>query len=193
MSEIKREFFKLYRMSTILEWVWAALVTGGLFLTARKSDFMLTIAIIASSIVVLYALVITILTLTAPFCFEQQLKKLPENDRSEIENGKFTQIGKRRFYEHFTVFFAKRQIKLVKYSEIKSLEPKGNKLRLVLGNEKTVNLPVDVEENSAMLAAALKSKNPEIAVIINGKVIEKTDKTENLVGSEKTEEKEETK
>ena len=84
----------------------------------------------------------------------------------------------------------RRKIRLVKYSEIKSLEPKGNKLRLVIGNEKKVNLPVDPEENSAMLAAALKSKNPEIAVIINGKVVEKT---ENLVGSEKTEEKEETK
>ncbi|MGN0669053.1 MAG: hypothetical protein ACI4JZ_00750 [Oscillospiraceae bacterium] len=190
MSEIKREFFKLYRMSTILEWVWAAVMTAGLFLTARGNEYLLTIAIIVSSIVVLYALVITILTLTAPFCFGQQLKKLPENEQSEIQNGKFTQIGKRRFYEHFTVFFAARQIKLVNYSEIKSLEPKGNKLRLVLGNEKKVNLPVEPEENSAMLAAALKSKNPEIAVIINGKVVERTD---NLVGSEKTEEKEETK
>ncbi len=190
MSEIKREYFKLYRMSTILEWVWAAVMTAGLFLTARGNEFLFTIAIIVSSIVVLYALVITVLTLTAPFCFGQQLKKLPENEQSEIQNGKFTQIGKRRFYEHFTVFFAARQIKLVKYSEIKSLEPKGNKLRLVLGNEKKVNLPVEPEENSAMLAAALKSKNPEIAVIINGKVVEKT---ENLVGSEKTEEKEETK
>lgn len=190
MSEIKREYFKLYRMSTILEWVWAAVMTAGLFLTARGNEFLFTIAIIVSSIVVLYALVITVLTLTAPFCFGQQLKKLPENEQSEIQNGKFTQIGKRRFYEHFTVFFAGRQIKLVKYNEIKSLEPKGNKLRLVLGNEKKVNLPVEPEENSAMLAAALKSKNPEIAVIINGKVVEKT---ENLVGSEKTEEKEETK
>ncbi len=190
MSEIKREYFKLYRMSTILEWVWAAVMTAGLFLTARGNEFLFTIAIIVSSIVVLYALVITVLTLTAPFCFGQQLKKLPENEQSEIQNGKFTQIGKRRFYEHFTVFFAARQIKLVKYSEIKSLEPKGNKLRLVLGNEKKVNLPVEPEENSALLAAALKSKNSEIAVIINGKVVEKTD---NLVGSEKTEEKEETK
>ena len=190
MSEISREYFKLYRMSTIFVWIWAALVAGGLFLSARNNENLLTFAIIISSIVVLYALVITILTLTAPFRFGQQLKKLPENDRNEIQNGKFTQIGKRRFYEHFTVFFAGRKIRLVKYSEIKSLEPKGNKLRLVIGNEKKVNLPVDPEENSAMLAAALKSKNPEIAVIINGKVVEKT---ENLVGSEKTEEKEETK
>lgn len=184
MNEIKREFFKLYRMSTILEWIWAALVTGGLFLTSRNNGNLLTVAIVISSVVVLYAVVITILTLTAPICFKQQLKKLPENEQIEIENGKFTQIGKRRFYENFTVFFAGRQIKLVKYSEIKSLEPKGNKLRLVLENGKTVKLPVDVEENSAMLAAALKSKNSEIAVIINGKVVERT---------EKTEEKEETK
>ena len=187
MSEIKREYFKLYRMSTIFEWVWATVMTAGLFLSARGNKNLLTIAIIISSIVVLYALVITILTLTAPVVFKH---KLPENEQREIQNGKFTQIGKRRFYEHFTVFFAGRQIKLVKYNEIKSLEPKGNKLRLVLENEKKVNLPVEPEENSAMLAAALKSKNPEIAVIINGKVVEKT---ENLVGSEKTEEKEETK
>lgn len=187
MSEIKREYFKLYRMSTIFEWIWAAVITAGLFLTARGNENLLTIAIVISSIVVLYALVITVLTLTAPVVFEH---KLTENEQREIQNGKFTQIGKRRFYEHFTVFFAGRQIKLVKYNEIKSLEPKGNKLRMVLENEKKVNLPVEPEENSAMLAAALKSKNPEIAVIINGKVVEKT---EYLVGSEKTEEKEETK
>lgn len=178
MSEIKREYFKLYRMSTIFVWVWAALVAGGLFLSMRGSENLLPFAIIISSVAVLYALFITVLTLTATFRFGQQLKKLPENEQSEIQNGKFTQIGKRRFYEHFTVFFAARQIKLVKYSEIKSLEPKGNKLRLVLENGKTVKLPVDVEENSAMLAAALKSKNPEIAVIINGKVVEKTEEKE---------------
>ena len=187
MSEIKREFFRLYRMSTIFEWIWAAVMTAGLFLSARGNENLLTIAIIISSIAVLYAVVITVLTLTAPAVFKHNL---PENDLNEIQNGKFTQIGKRRFYEHFTVFFAGRQIRLVKYSEIKSLEPKGNNLRLILGNEKTVKFPVEPEENSAMLAAALKSKNPEIAVIINGKVVEKTEK---LVGSEKTEEKEETK
>lgn len=170
-------------MSTIFEWIWTAVMTAGLFLSARGNENLLTIAIVISSIAVLYALVITVLTLTAPVVFKH---KLPENDLNEIQNGRFTQIGKRRFYEHFTVFFAGRQIKLVKYCEIKSLEPKGNKLRLVLGNEKKVNIPVDPEENSAMLAAALKSKNPEIAVIINGKVVEKTEK------SEKTEEKEET-
>lgn len=178
MSEISREFFKLYRMSTILECVWAAIMTIGLFLSARGNENLLTISIIISSIVVLYALVITILTLTAPSCFKQRLKKLPENEQNEFLNGKSTKIGNRRFYEHFVLFFSGRKIQFLKYSEIKSLEPKGNKLRLVLGNEKKVNLPVDPEENSAMLAAALKSKNPEIAVIINGKVVEKTDKTE---------------
>lgn len=190
MSEIKRDFFKLYRMSTIFEWIWAAVMTTGLFLTARNNENLLPFAIVISSLVVLYAIVFTVLTLVAPFCFEKQLNFLPENDRNEIQNGRFTKIGNRRFYEHFTIFFSRRKIKLVKYNEIKSLEPKGNNLRLVLGNEKTVNLPVDPEENSSMLAAALKSKNPEIAVIINGKVVERT---ENLVGSEKTAEKEETK
>ena len=190
MNDIKREYFKLYRLSTVFIWVWAAIMTAGLFLTARNNQNLLPFAIAISSAAVLYAVVITVLTLTAPVVFRNNLKKLPENEQNEIQNGRFTQIGKRRFYEHFTVFFAGRQIKLVKYSDIKSLEPKGNKLRLVFESGKTVNLPVDVEENSAMLAAALKSKNPEIAVIINGKVVERTD---NLVGSEKTEEKEDTK
>ena len=190
MSEIKREYFKMYRISTILEWVWAAVMTAGLFLTARNNQNLLPFAIAISSAAVLYALVITVLTFTAPVAFRKNLKKLPENEQNEIQSGKFTKIGMRCFYEHFTVFFAGRQIKLVKFSEIKSLEPKGNKLRLVLESGKTVNLPVDVEENSAMLAAALKSKNPDIAVIINGKVVEKTG---NSVGFEKTEEKEDTK
>ena len=184
MSDISREFFKLYRTSTILEWVWAAIVTGGLFLTSRDSQTLRTTAIIVSSAAVLYAFVLTVLMLTAPACFKRKLSALPENDRNEFLGEKSTKIGKRRFFEHYVLYFSSRRILFVKFSDIKSLEPKGNKLILKLENGKTAKLPVDVEENSAMLAAALKSKNPEIAVIINGKVVERT---------EKPEEKEETK
>lgn len=184
MSEIIHEYYKLYKFSTIFVWVWAAVISVGLYLSARGNENLRLFDMIVSGIAVIYALVITIITLTAPKAFKSRLKKLPENERGELKSKGFTKIGKRWFYENYALFISARKIRFVKFSEIKSLEPKGGKIRLILQNGKKVFLPIEPEENSAMLAAALKAKNPEIAVIINGKVVEKT---------EKSEEKEETK
>ena len=77
MNDIKREYFKHYRLSTVFIWVWAAIMTAGLFLTARNNQNLMPFAIAISSAAVLYALVITVLTFTAPAAFKKNLKKLP--------------------------------------------------------------------------------------------------------------------
>ncbi len=175
MNNISQEYYKQYRISTVFLLIWAALISFVLFFVTGKNDDLLVFKSVASGIFVLYAVVITVITLIQPFIFKKRVQKLPGNEMNEIQGEKFTKIGKRRFYENFVLYFYGRKIHLVKFSEIKSLEPKGNKIRLVLQNGKKAALTVEPEENSAMLAAALKSKNPEISVIINGKVIEKND------------------
>lgn len=177
MNKISREYYRTYRFSAFFLLIWAAFISFALFLTTKDNETLFVYAIIASAAVFAYALAMAIITLAEPAVFEKKLLKLPENEREEIQNGSFTKIGKRRFYEHFVLYYQGRKIRLVKFSDIKTIEPKGANLILTLNGDKKAKLPAEPEENSAMLAAALKSKNPEISVIINGKVIEKTDTT----------------
>lgn len=176
MNEIKRDYFKFHKNSTILTWVWTAVVIVGLFITSRNREFGFTYEYVTSGILVLYAIILTIFTLCAPLVFKNKLKKLTTAEQDEILNGKFNKIGERRFYENFLLFYYDRQIKFVKYSDIVGIEPKNNKLILTLKNGKKAKTFVPRDENSAILAAAIKSKTSEISVKIGGKVIENTEK-----------------
>lgn len=176
MNEIKRDYYKFYKNSTILTWVWTAAVIVGLFVTSNNREFDFPYEYVTSGILILYAIILTIFTLCAPIAFGSKLKKLPAEEQNEILNGKFNKIGERRFYENILLFYYDRQIKTVKYSDIVGIEPKNNKLILTLKNGKKAKIFVPKDENSAMLAAAIKSKTAEVTVKIGGKVIENTQK-----------------
>lgn len=176
MSEIKREYYKEYRLSVIIVWVWAIIMCLCV-LNPNKSKPAAVLCAVCGA-VVLYALALTIVTLFAPLLFKKKLNKLNESEKDEVLNGKFTKIGLRRFYEHYLMYYSSRNIQLVKFSDIESIEPKGNKIKLMLKNGKKSAVFVANGENSAMLAAAIKSKNPEIAVTINGKVIKNNEISE---------------
>lgn len=178
MSEISREYFKVYRLSTIFVWIWSALISFGLFTTARKREITFHFEYIIIGVVAVYALLLTLVTLCAPKVFANKLKKLADSEQSEILNGKFVKIGERRFYEHFLLYYFNRNIQIVRFSDIVCIELKGRKLRLALKNGKKTTIFIAQGENSAMLAAAIKSKNADISVIIGGKVIEKTEKSQ---------------
>lgn len=176
MNEIKRDYYKFHKSSTILTWVWTAVVIVSLFITSNNREIGFPYEYVTSGILILYAIILTIFTLCAPIAFGSKMKKLPADEQHEILNGKFNKIGERRFYENFLLFYYNRQIKIVKYSDIVEIEPKNYKLILTLKNGKKANIFVAKDENSAMLAAAIKSKTTEVTVKIGGKVIENTQK-----------------
>lgn len=176
MNEIKRDYYKFHKNSTILTWVWTAAVIIGLFITSQKREFDFPYEYITSGILILYSLVLTIFTLCAPIAFGNKLKKLPADEQDEILNGKFNKVGERRFYENYLLYYYNRLIKIVKYSDIVGIEPKSNNLILTLKNGKKAKIFVPKDENSAILAAAIKSKTSEVSVKIGGKVIENADK-----------------
>lgn len=178
MGEIKREYYKEYRLSVIIVWVWAIIMCLCV-LNPNKSKSAAVLCAVCGA-VVLYALALTIATLCAPLLFKKKLNKLNESEKDEVLNGKYTKIGLRRFYEHFFLYYFSRNIQIVKFSDIESIEPKGNKIKLMLKNGKKSTVFISNGENSAMLSAAIKSKNPDISVIIGGKIIKN-----NEVGEEK--------
>lgn len=107
--------------------------------------------------------------------FAKKLEDIPEDKRTELlsqyENAH--SLGKRWFLGEYLLFYRNRRIELLRYDVIRSAEPKGFKMELELLDGKTERLPLEPNENPAFIVAALRSKNPQISVKLNGQVIEK--------------------
>lgn len=176
MKEISREYLKLYGSVIIQLWVIAAVcVTAFAVAGAFKGD-RAWFAFIVCGLFGGFALVMTLVILIAPRVFEGKLKKYPKEIRDEIIGGKFVSLGNRRFYENHLLFYSRRKINLVRFDETESVEIKSiMKMELTLKNGKKLSLSTNPDENSAVIAAAFKSKNPQIRFIINGKTIENID------------------
>ncbi len=173
MKEIAGEYLKIYRSVIIQQW-FIAVICAVLFAVfgAFKSVFAVVVCICFA----LIALTATIVILLSPKLFEQRLKKCPEDVREEILEGKFVVLGERRFYENHLLYYSKRRINLVRYDEITRVEIKSiMKMELTVKSGKKLSLPTNPDENSAVIAAAFKSKNPLIEFVINGRTIENID------------------
>lgn len=176
MKEISNEYLKIYRSVVIRLWLVTAICAGafaafGIF----KSDYRV-FAVIVCGVFAGFSLGSTISIFACPKEFERRLRKAPNDVREEILNGKFSALGARRFYENLLLYYTRTKIHIVKYDEIKRVEIKSIlKAELTLESGKKLSLPTAFEENSAVICAAFKSKNPKTEFVINGKTIEKTD------------------
>lgn len=106
---------------------------------------------------------------------ETELNAMPEEKRNELLAQYETAhaIGGRKFLDEYLVYSYGTRLVLLKYRDIRSAELKGYKLLLDIGEKRPVKMPFDAEENPALLVAAMRSRNPKISVILNGKVVEK--------------------
>lgn len=176
VSDYRKEFWPV----PLRYWIITVCDAAGLLLTnsfvkenTRTVAFIVTAGLIAVS---LYATLD--LLFFEPARFKKRMNALPEDERNVVlsQYEKAPVIGKRHFFEEYLIYFFGARIILVKFSEIKSAELKGYKLLLDTGGKKRLKMPFYSDENPAVLMAALRSKNAEISVIINGKVIEKDGK-----------------
>lgn len=176
MKEISKEFFRIYRSVIFQIWAIVAVCAAAFAVSGAFKSEKPLFAIIVCGIFASAATVLTVMILASPGIFEAKLKKCPEEVRREISAGKFVALGTRRFYENHLLFYSRRKINLVSYDEIKSVEIRSvMKMELTLESGKKLRLPTAPDENSAVIAAAFKSKNPKIKFIINGKTIENID------------------
>ena len=182
MKEISKEYLKIYRSVIIQLWVIAALCAAAFAVSGAFKGGRVWFAVIVCTAFGVFALTLTLIILIAPRRFEHRLKKGSKEVREEILEGKFAVLGARRFYENHLLYYSRRKINLVRYDEIECVEIKSimkMELTLKAGNngkdgEKLV-LPTNPDENSAVIAAAFKSKNPRIRFVINGKTIDNID------------------
>lgn len=175
MKQITREFYRAHRhVPARFAAVWA-ICASALFFTGafrRVSTRIPAIAVCAFlGIVTLWSAVDIIV---APRRFKRRLEELSEEARGEILSGfsSVPSIGRRWFYEHYLLFFARRRIELAAYDELDSADLKGNRLFLVLKNEKKLPFPFESSENPAVLVAALRSRNGRLKASIDGKPVD---------------------
>ena len=139
-----------------------------------KDDFRRVLAIAFTAAFVVMSVYVTLLVFfIMPQIIRRRLNAMSDEKAVSEQYEKAPKLGGRRFLEEYLIYFFNMKMFLVKYSEIKSAELKGFKLLLDTGGKKPLKMPFDARENPAILVAALRSRNPNISVILGGKLIEK--------------------
>lgn len=182
LDKLISDYLRESRSYPIRWWIVTAVevmiyIFTGMF---RKGDFRTVLAIAFTAAFVFMSVYVTLLVfIIMPQSIKKRLKAMPDSDAVSEQYEKAPKLGQRRFLEEYIIYFYNMKMFLMKYSEIKSAELKGFKLLLDTGGKKPFKMPFDADENPAMLVAALRSRNPDISVILGGKLIEKMEKTEN--------------
>ncbi len=177
MDKIIKDYRKFSRITAIpFDWLRAGLVAAVFALTGMyaRPGFQIAAIVLTAGMVgiSLYA------TLNSLIFAERRFKKrmfaLPEKECSDIANQYESAVnfGYRWFLEEYLLYFTNTRIVLIKYSEILSAELKRNKLILQLSSGKPAKIDLTPNDNPAVFLAAMRSKNPQISVILNGKVVE---------------------
>ncbi|MDE7229736.1 MAG: hypothetical protein K2N56_04580 [Oscillospiraceae bacterium] len=174
-NKIYADFLKANRFALIRCWLIGA---GELALVwfARSSDYLkwglLIIAVWILGLAVMATLDVAVFSKRK---LEASLFSMSEEERAALfeQYEKAHSFGGKKFLDEYLIFFLETKIFFLKYTDILSAELKGYKLLLDIGEKRPVKMPFDAEENPALLVAAMRSRNPKISVILNGKVVEK--------------------
>lgn len=183
MKEILLRYHIFYRAAVIGNWSVAALcavllVGVGTFEKRPVNAFIIIGAL------VLLSLFYTVEFIAEPLIFKHKITKEGGELLSSLKE-KPAKFPTRFFFGNTAVFFANWKIKYVDCGEIIAAELLRRKICLTLRDGKILNMPFRMNENPAMLCAILRSINGDIDFIVNGKHIDKVDKTD--IKLEKTE------
>ena len=175
MRSVTREFYRAHRTVPLRYLIVTAICAAAfLFTGSYTRENSRLVAIIASTVMGLLTLWSLIDVLAAPLLFKKRLGKLPENEQNELSSGleSASKLGQRWFSEKYLVYFAKRRICFVRYDELQSADLKGSRLFLKLADGSETPFPFKVNENPALLVAALRSKNGRMKASVNGKPVD---------------------
>ena len=176
LKELISDYRRESRSLPIRWWIVTAIeimiyIFTGMF---QKEDFRRVIAIAFTAGFVGMSAYTTIYVMAVmPQIIKKRLNALTDGEAVLEQYAKAPRFGKRRFLEEYLIYFYSMDMILVRYLEIRSAELKGYKLLLDTGGKKPLKMPFDVDENPAILVAALRSRNSKISVIRGGKVVEK--------------------
>ncbi len=177
LGKIIKDYRKTFRHVIIGDWISTVLIIIAFVLSGVYVKFPLVIFAVICTVVMCGIAIwqtLGILVLERKR-FVRRLNSLPEVDKEKILSRyeSVHDIGKRWFLDEYLLFHRNRHIELLRYDTILSAEPRGFKLELELPGGKIERLGLGPDENPAMIVAALRSKNPDISVKLNGQIIEK--------------------
>lgn len=177
INKIIKDYRKTFRHTPIGYWISTAFITAGFLLSGvyTKMPFAVIAAVLTA---VFWGLSIWVTLDVFVFSakkFAKVLDNMSEEKRTEIfsQYASAPALGKRWFLGEYLLFHRNRRIELLQYDIIRSAEPKGLKMELELLDGKIERLPLEPDENPAMIVAALRSKNPDISIKLNGQIIKK--------------------
>lgn len=178
MNKIYVDYLKLNRAPLIRTWIIAALeLVACACVWYSNGAHWASWTMTALSAFVIYIALYTTLEVTV---FEKRrlqaaLGGMPPDERESLlaQYEKARSLGNRKFLDEYVIYFCDARIFLLNCRDIRSAELKGYKLLLDIGKKKPLKMPFGVDENPAVLVAAMRSRNPGISVILNGKVVEK--------------------
>ena len=107
----------------------------------------------------------------APKKFKRRLAELPEGSAAEVADNypQAYRIGVHKFYkETWIIFYSYRRIKLMRYDEIRSADLRRNGIFLKLCDGKETIITLQPNESGEMLLAAIKGRNENIQIMLNG-------------------------
>lgn len=173
ISDYRREF----RFAALRWWIVTAIIAAVFLFTGMfKREGVMLIAAIAAMVFFAVMSVYSALFVFViePMRIKKRLGAFPEDKRVEFlgQYEKAARLGQRRFLDEYVIFFRNMRTVFLKYSDIRSVELKGRALLLDIGGEKPEKMPFGFDENPAVLVAVMRSRNPDISVIINGKIVE---------------------
>lgn len=173
IADYRREF----RFSALRWWMITAVIAVVYLFTGMfwRTGAMLIAAVAALTFFVVMSVYSTLYVFVIePTRIKRRLNAFPEDKRTEFlgQYEKAAKLGQRRFLDEYLIFFRNMRMIMPKYSDIRSAELKGRNLLLDIGEKKPLKMPFGFEENPAVLVAAMRSRNPDISVIINGKIVE---------------------
>lgn len=178
MSRVISDYRKTVWLVPLRWWMVTAIELAVYLLTGvfRSEGLGRVFAVICTALFVLMSAYITLnVLIIEPRRFKKRMSALTANEQNAVfeQYEKAAMLGRRHFLDEYLICFQGMSIVLVKFSEIRSAELKGYKLLLDVGEKKPLKMPFDVNENPAILVAAMRSRNPNISVILNGRVVEK--------------------
>lgn len=178
MEKIIGDYRKTHRGTLTAYWIMSALLVLGLSLAAYSNERIRILSIVLIAFDLGLSLWATLIYLVIePDKFRKKLSTLPEETRAGIisQYEKAPCFEKKWFLEEYLLFY-NAKIGLLRFDEIRSAEAKGFGIELKLLDGKKSKIPLSPDENPAVIVAALRSKNPDISVLINGKVVESMEK-----------------
>ena len=176
MNKIISDYRRANTRVLVGYWLCTLLVIAGFFLSGVIFKTYLAIPALVLALFLTAVSVITTLNITVkvPHKFKREFEILSPDIQASVSKQypKAAKLGASRFMDDCFIYCSGRQICLLRYDEIRSVEDRGKELGLTLRDGKTSALTVHAGENPAIIMAALRSKNNRIKFFINGKEVD---------------------